>query len=242
VEEALRTFGAAVSALDAELDWSLLGRALCEGDGSGFFDNALRERVLDTALLLADDIALALDGAPGRSLYLGAEIAELPLILAEHLVLGRKVDWLNIECPATRELERACRKVGAEAGVALPLPQVRSLAAVEPGSCNHLWMVSVLTDPDSFPALHDTLYERAGSPLAVGSGSLGEDRTRAEAMALALLDRAAPRCVLSTTDEEWTLVGPLVRRRGWTSRLAAQGRISAIVGDRIRIRTLQRPA
>jgi hypothetical protein len=240
VDEALHRFGAALGALDAELDWELLGRSYCEGDGSEFFDAKLRARIRDTGMRFAEDIGRALGDARGRSLYLGAEIAELPLILAEHLVLGRRVEWLNIECAQTTELVRAIRAVGARLAVELPEPRVRALAEIEPESCDHLWMVSVLTDPDSFPALHDALYERAGGPLATGRGSLDDERKRAQALVEELLDRAAPRCVLSTSDEERGLIELLAARRGWTLEFARGGRLTAIVGDRVRIGRMQR--
>ena len=240
LDDALNTFGAALAALFDELDWELLGRAACEGDGSTFYDDELRERVLDTGLRFADDLGGALRGAGRASLYLGAEIAELPLILAERLVLDRRVAWVNVDSPATAEVARALRAVGARVGVELPEPRFAGLAGVEPGSCDHLWMVSVLTDPDAFPALHDELYERAGGPLATGCGDLADERARAEALAAELLDRAAPRCVLSTSDEERAILEPLIAARGWSVAFAPGGRLTAIVGDRVRIGTLER--
>jgi hypothetical protein len=241
VDEALHRYGAALGALAAELDWELLGRSYCEGDGSGFFDAELRASVFETGMRFAEDVGSALGGARGRSLYLGAEIAELPLILAEHFVLGRRVEWLNLECAQTSELVRALGAVGARLGLELPLPGARALGSIEPGSCDHLWMVSVLTDPDHFPALHDRLYERKDGPLATQRGSLADDRRRAEALAEALLERAARSCVLSTSDEERSVIEPLVARRGWALEFAPGGRLSAIVGDRVRIGRLERP-
>ena len=240
VVESLQQFGAALGALQEELDWALLGRCACEGDGSDFYDAALRERILDTGLRIAEDIGRALGERPGRSLYLGAEIAELPVILAEHLLLGRRVEWLNIECAQTTELARAIRAVGTRLSVELPVPRAEGIDAIEPGSCDHLWMVSVLTDPDAFPALHDALYERKGGPLATGRGSLADERRRADTLVEALLDCAAPQCVLSTSDEELGVIEPLVARRGWRLELAPGGRLSSIVGDRVRIGNLAR--
>jgi hypothetical protein len=240
MNEPLNTFGAAVSALDAELDWELLGSSTCEGDGSSFYDAELRERIIDTGLLFADDLARVLGDVRGQSLYLGAEIAELPLILAEHLVMRRRVEWLNIACPQTTELVRALRVVSASLGVELPTPRVRAITDIEPASCDHLWMVSVLTDPDAFPALHDVLYERTGGPLATGRGSLEDDRRRADILIGAWLDRSNPSCTLSTSDEELTLIEPLVAQRGWTLAMAPGGRLSAIVGDRVRSGRLHR--
>ena len=240
MDEALHKFGSSLSAILAELDWELLGRSYCEGDGSDFFDDELRASILDTGLLFADDIASALDGARGTSLYLGAELAELPVILAEHFVLGRKIEWLNLECAQTSEITRTLRAVGAKLGLELPLSEVRALSSITPGSCDHLWMVSVLTDPDGFPALHDELYERTGSELATGRGVLAQDRERAEKLVEELLERSAPGCVLSTSDEERVLIEALVARRGWRLEFAEGGRLSAIVGDLVRIGRLRR--
>src|SRR6185436_17089707 len=134
----------------------------------------------------------------------------------------------------TTELARAIRAVGARLGLELPVPRAGGLLEIEPGSCDHLWMVSVLTDPDAFPALHDVLYERSGGPLATGRGSLADDRRRAETLIEATLDRARAPCVLSTSEEELGLIEPLVARRGWTLELAPGGRLTSVVGDRVR--------
>lgn len=241
VNEALRTYGAAIGALDVELDWALLGRAYCDGDGSDFFDAEMRDRVLETGFHFADEIGRAIVPGPGVSLYLGADVAELPIILAEHLVLARRVEWLNVASPATSELKRALLAVNGRLGLELPLPVLRTPRELEPRSCDHIWMVSVLTDPDVFPALHDHLYERTGGPLATGRGSLAGDRARATELVDEWLECAAPRCVLSTTDEELVVVGPRVAARGWTVAFAGEGQPSAVVGDMVRIGLLEAP-
>ncbi len=239
VDNALRSFGSAVAELDGELNWELLGRAACEGDGSEFYDSALREAIVDTGLRLVQDLGQVLDPSGGRSLYLGAEVAEFPIIFAEHLVLGRHVEWLNLACAQTAELARAIQVVEARLGLALPRPRAESLDLIEPRSCNHLWLVSVLTDPEHFPALHDELYERAHGPLATGRGSLEDDRRRAHALVSSLLTRAAPGCVLTTTDEELGFVEPLLKQRGLVFQLVNKGRLSAVVGDQVRIGRIQ---
>ena len=240
MNDAIRTFAGALAAVEAELDWELLGRTYCDGDGSDFFDGELRERIHDTALHFVDDIAGALDGARGRSLYVGAALAEMPLILAEHLVLGRAVEWLNIDGPEIGELARALAIASAQLGLPLPTPRVHQLANVEPASCDHLWLVSVLTDPDGFPALHDELYERTGGPLATGRGTLADDRQRACILVDHLLDRAADECLLTTTEEELDIVEARLAQRGWSVDLAPDGRLSAIVGDCVRLGKLRR--
>jgi len=42
-------FGAVLDTIQAELDWEGLGRAYCEGDGTDFFHDELRERWLEGA-------------------------------------------------------------------------------------------------------------------------------------------------------------------------------------------------
>jgi hypothetical protein len=74
----------------------------------------------DTALLFADDLANALRGSHGASLYVGAAVAELPLILADHLVLGRAISWVNLDSVETRELTRAIELVSERMHLALP--------------------------------------------------------------------------------------------------------------------------
>ncbi len=236
MNETTRRFGAAVAALEAELDWVRLGGAYCEGDPRTFFDEKLRASILETGLKLADDVARALvPGSTRRSLYLGAAVAEIVPILAEHLVLGRAVVWLNLPGDETDELVRALTRVGEHLGLDLPRPGTVTLDTVARASCDHVWMVSVLTDPDAFPALHDELYERAGGPLATGRGVLAEDRARADALATSLLERATSPFALTTTDEELGLMRPLLAQRGLHLEPRRKGRLSAIVGDRVSV-------
>ncbi len=238
---AVQLFGAVHAALELELDWKLLGSAYCEGDASEFFDARLRERVLDLGLRLADDLSRRLAGdGPRRSLYLGAAVAELAPMLVEQLVLGREVLWFNLAGVELSELARALTVVGAKLAVSLPQPRFDALDRVDKQSCDHLWMVSVLTDPDAFPALHDELYQRVGSGLATGRGSLSDDRRRADELCRALLAKAASPCTLSTSDEELEVLRPLALELGLQLEIPGTARLSAIVGDRVRLCRLTR--
>jgi len=242
VEQRVRRFGALMAALEDELQWELLGRTYCDGDGTDFFDAGRRERVLDVGLRFADDLGGRL--APGlehQSLYLGAAVAELAPILFEHVVLGRRVHWLNTENPECRELTRALGAVCEREGVAPIAPSSRASDSLEAGCCDHLWLVSVLTDPEAFPALHDELYQRAGGLLATGRGDLHEERGVARRLARNVLERADRRALLCTTDEELEIVLPVARELGRTLEPLPGGRISALVGDRVRLWELRAP-
>ena len=231
--EAAARFAAAVSEVHAELDWALLGRLACEGDGSDFFPPQAREAVLESGLLLADDLAGVLR-AGGSSVYLGAAVAELAPILCEHLVLERTVHWHNLPGPETDELNRAL--AAAEQRLAEPLPRVAvdGIEVLAPAGCDHAWCVSVLTDPEHFPALHDRLYGRTGEG-ATGRGVLEEELAEAQALLGRLLGRLWTPAVLTTTDEELALVQPACARLGWRCSVPDVGRLSGIVGDVVRV-------
>lgn len=232
-------FGAVLGTIQAELDWERLGRSYCEGDGTGFFDDELRERWLDVGLQIADALAAALRGSRGRSVYVGAALAELPTMLVESIVLEREVAWVNLPGDEIEELERVVRLAAAKFGVALPLPSTTPLESLPRASFDHVWMVSVLTDPDHFPALHDELYERHGTDLATGRGDLDADRARAGILAESVLALAEPGAVLTTSEEELAVLVPIVRNRGLALQPLDRGRAAprpetAIVGDVVR--------
>ncbi|TDJ72247.1 MAG: hypothetical protein E2O39_07040 [Planctomycetota bacterium] len=231
-------FAAALLEVEAALDWPALGRLYCHAGGADFFDGEAREALRDTGLLFASDIARELErlpaGGPGRSLYVGAALAELAPILCETLVLGREVVALALPGPETEGLNGALEQALGRLG----LPTIRILPPGAPqarGMFDHVWLVSVLTDPDAFPALHDDLYERQGTDLATNRGDLAADRERANALVSGLLEHLRPPCLLTTTDEELALVRPLCVQRGLPLEVSGTARLSGIVGDPVRL-------
>jgi hypothetical protein len=97
-----------------------------------------------------------------------------------------------------------------------------------------VWLASVLTDPDAFPALHDRLYERVGGALATGRGDAAADLARAEQLVREVLAKATRPALLSTTDEELELIVPIARTLDLQLSVPTTGTLSAIVGDTLR--------
>ncbi|QDU68008.1 hypothetical protein [Engelhardtia mirabilis] len=228
---AAERFGAALVEIESELNWKLLGRAYCEDGGDDFFGEEQREAQRDAALRFAADVVERLSASPtGASLYIGAGIAEIAPILAETLLVGRAVTVVSLDGPETRELNRALAAVEARLGVSLPRWSTQPLVRLETIGFDHLWLVSVLTDPEAFPALHDMLYER-GRPkrraLDIEAG-----------MALGLVDAALRRIktptLVHTTSEESGLLADACHNAGMHVVLAREGRLSPIVGDVVR--------
>lgn len=238
-------FGAALAATFEELDWALLGRLACEGEGAEtFYDEPSREALLDAGLRIAGDLGAALEplpAKPGRSLYVGAAVAELPMILFETLVARRRVFWCNLPGPESDELGRAAAAVAAR--LDLKLPAVRTADSFPPGPFDHLWFASVVTDPDHFPALHDHLYERRGTALATGRGDLGADRRDAARLVRRAVEGLVAPGVVVTSDEELPLLTEAIEARGLALRVPDRGRTSPVVGDVLRIcQVSRRPA
>ena len=236
-QERVARFGELLARLDDEIAWDVCAGVYCDGDASGFFDQERREAVLDAGLKLGADVAEALAGRPGRSLYIGAAVAELAPILMEAVVLGREVHWVTLRSPESSELSRALEAVDP----ALPRPMTGRWRGVDLAPCDHVWMTSVLTDPEAFPALHDRLYGRQGTSEAVKGGHPKAERARARELIEEALAAAGPRTLLTTTDEELELWGPAIQAAGGRLTVAETGRLSGLVGDVVRTGRLVLP-
>ena len=246
----LDRFGAILGGMMQELDWALLGRTYCWEDGDDFFGEEDQGRLLDASLAIATDLGEALGALPrrvGRSLYVGVGVAELAPMAFEAIVMDRAVSACSLDGDEVRELDRARDKVTAAVhgslGPGPDLPTIES-GPLESSPCagpfGHLWFVSVISDPEAFPALHDKLYERtpgsdeAAASFATGRGNLAQDQAKAEALvslALAKLDLPA---LLTTTDEELPFFESALAARGLTLVVPKHARLSPIVGDPLR--------
>ncbi len=228
-EDPIQRFGAVLAELDATIDWELLAPVYCEGDASGFFDEERRAAITDAGLKLASEIGEQLKPG-GKSLYVGAAVAELVPMMFEAIVLGRKVAWITIEGPEATELARAIKSIDSH----LPTPRTGDWRGSDLRPRDHVWMTSVLTDPEAFPALHDKLYDRQGTKEAVRGGRPKREREVAGELVRNTLSAAAKDTLLTTTNEELLIWEPIVLDGGGDLKVAATGRLSGIVGDVIR--------
>lgn len=237
---AIDRFGAAVAAAEYSLPWSELGSVYCEGDATGFFDEDRIAAMRDTALAIATDLAdlydrpTKLEKRPRRTLYVGAATAELWIVLFERIVLGRRVAWVNLPGREATALDAALAAAEAHAGVDLPRLKTAGWNKDEIGPTDHLWFCSVLTDPDRFPALHDELYERVGSPEAIGGGHPKREREVARELVLRAFSCLGDEALVTTTDDELPVLRSLAVELGAVLDAPAEGRESALVGDVLR--------
>lgn len=237
-EKRVQRFGKLLANLDGEIDWDLCALSYCNGDSAGFFSEERREAVLDAGLLLGSDIGEVLQKRPaGRSLYIGAAVAELGPMMYEAIVLERQVRWVALRSKEMFELDRAMKTIDGS----LPRPRTTAWKGKEFAPCDHIWMTSVLTDPAAFPALHNELYQRQGTPQAVKGGHPKAEREIAKSLIHEALVAAAHDTLLTTTDEELQVLGPAVAAAGGTLSAAQTGRLNGLVGDVVRLCQLTFP-
>lgn len=173
------------------LDYRKLGRVYCYEGGDEFWRakrgscDRLGRRV---AVVLRRKL-----GRGGRSLYVGAGVAELPALVMETVELGRTVYPYNLRRAEVAALNRACHSI--------PLTFHAVDATSAKGRFDHLWMVSVLNDPERFPHLSPLSYGR-GNPLTLDTLKFDKERRIVRALvALCMGKLARPGLVTTTTEE-----------------------------------------
>ena len=261
-EDPVTLFAAAVSFLEEELPWGQLGPLYCDGGGEDFFGSEAVEALREAGLKIASDLGQALEvlGEPGsaaagvagrsgrgKSLYFGAAVAELIPAVCETILLGRSVRLINLPGPepelingALERAEQRLATLGSNAGGLLPRIEINQ-RALERGRFDHLWVTSVFSDPEAFPALHDELYDllpRKGSQpsagkVRTGRGNLPLERKRARELMRRLVARLVSPALVTTSEEELPLLESALAERGLAAAPSTRPRLSAIVGDPI---------
>ena len=150
----------------AQLDYAGLGPVYCDEGGDAFWENRR-----GPCQKLGSTIAKALRTRlprQGRSLYVGAGVPEIPPLLMEHMELQRTVYPYNLRQTEVEILNHA----GAETGIAFYFGS----AEFATGQFDHLWIVSVLNDPEEFPNLSRLFaYDRA-DPMTFDISAFAKER------------------------------------------------------------------
>jgi hypothetical protein len=211
---------AAIADIFARLDYSTLGPVYCYEGGDEFWQ-AKRQPCERLGKRIAR--ALAEHLAPhGRSLYVGAGVAELPSLLMESLDLQREVEPYNLRRTEVAAINRACQS--------LPL-RFRSLdAAKAKGRFDHLWMVSVLNDPERFPHLAPLSYGTA-DPVTFDPRQFERQRR----IVRSIVDRVMPKLrlpgLVTTSTEEVVWIADWCHRKSIPYRVEREQFPTALVGD-----------
>lgn len=210
----------AIKDIFSKLDYARLGPIYCDEGGDEFW-KAKRGLCQRLGQRVANALLQRL--APGgASLYVGAGVAELPALAMETLDRGRRVAACNLRGAEVQLLNRACAQY--------PIPFLHQDAGSVKGRVDHLWLVSVLNDPERFPELSALSYGQANPVTFNARKFLPQQRTVSRLVNRCLAKLTVPGLV-TTTVEEAVWVAEWCHQRGISYRIEEHTFASPTVGD-----------
>ncbi len=212
----------AIARIFDAVDYTALGPIYCHEGGDAFWEERrgpCQDLGIKLAGLLRDRLA-----PNGRSLYVGAGIAELPVLAMETMELNRTVEAYNLRAEEVTVLNTAC------AGLPFAFRARDAREAV--GAFDHLWLVSVLNDPECFPELGALSSGRA-NPVTFHPAEFSIERQAVFALAAGCLDKVARPGLVTTSVEEIPWITDWCERRGFACVVEDEDYPTAIVEDPI---------
>jgi hypothetical protein len=220
-----------ITEIFGRLDYERLSPIYCDEGGDAFWDN--RRGPCQTLGVALAELLLNRLQAGGRSLYVGAGVAELPILLMEALDLGRSFDAFNLRTREVEVLNQACK------GLSFRISGNDARSAR--GAFDHLWIVSVLNDPEQYPDVSALSYGRA-NPVTFDSTAFADQRTNVLALADACLRKLALPALVSTSVEEIPWITEWCERNTIDYVVEAEDYPTAIVEDPVCFITLGQAA
>jgi hypothetical protein len=204
------------------LDYKRLEPVYCYEGGDEFW-RARRKPCERLGISLAQALLKKLPRG-GRSLYVGAGVAELPVLLAEAMELQREVEPYNLRRSEVTVLNRTCRGT--------PVRFHAKTAEEARGLFDHLWIVSVLNDPERFSDLSPLSYGNA-NPATFNPKRFERQRR----IVRSIVDRCMPKLglpgLVTTSTEEVVWIADWCHRHGIPYRVERKQYPTALVGDPI---------
>ncbi|MEP6601571.1 MAG: hypothetical protein ABJB49_07130 [Nitrospirota bacterium] len=202
------------------LDYSGLGAIYCDDGGEAFWEER-RGPAQQLGIQLAEVLLQRLTPG-GHSLYVGAGVAEIPALIMETLELRRAVRACNLRAPEVSLLNLACRD--------LPFSFQAEDARAVPDTIDHLWIVSVLNDPELFPELGALSGGRA-NPVTFDPEVFITERRAAAALAAGSLEKLMRPGLVTTSVEEIPWITDWCERQQLVCIVEDEDYPTAIVGD-----------
>lgn len=211
---------AAIGSLFKRLDYPTLGRIYCDEGGDAFW-KAKKGPCRTLGIKLAEALRGRLHPG-GRSLYVGAGVAELPMLAMETMELGRTVVACNLREDEVTVLNRACNDV--------PFRFIHQDAGDVDGVFDHVWIVSVLNDPERFPELSALSYGRA-NPVLFDVEAFTKEREAVVALAANCLRKLQRPSLVTTSTEEINWITDWCLRRNISCVVEPKSYPTATVED-----------
>lgn len=210
----------------AALDWQALGEIYFHWGGEAFWQERLPQ-VGSLGEKLGRELLPRVKRG-GASLWVGAGVAELPVLLAEVLLHERDVVATNLRARECEVLNAGLEKIAAD----VPLRYVPGDASVIAAgrSFDHLGCISVFTDPETWPLLSDVAYGRI-APVQIDVERFVAERDQARTLAQALFARLARPGLLTTSAEEVAWFLECAEAAGREFEASEELVETAVVGD-----------
>ncbi len=209
-----------ISQIFDRLNYSRLGTIYCDEGGEEFWKD--RRGPCQTLGIELAEVLLGRLRPAGRSLYVGAGVAEIPLLTVETIELGREVIACNLRANEVTLLNQACES--------LPFRFVSEDARTAKGRFDHVWMVSILNDPERFPQLSALSYGRA-NPVTFNPMVFVKEREKVFALVEGCLSKLRLPGLVTTSVEEIPWITDWCTRRRVSCVVEEEGYLTAIVED-----------
>jgi hypothetical protein len=142
----------------------------------------------------------------------------------ETVEMGRTVEPYNLRRVEVLALNHACHSI--------PLTFHAIDAARAKGRFDHLWMVSVLNDPERFPHLSPLSYGR-GNPLTLDTLKFEKERRIVRALVAGCMGKLARPGLVTITTEEVIWIAEWCHRHRVPYLVGKRYYPTALVGDPI---------
>ena len=212
----------AITQVFRTLDYAALGEVYCDDGGEAFWEER-RGPAQELGIQLAEVLLVRLR-PKGRSLYVGAGVAEIPTLIMETLELGREIHAYNLRPAEVTILNHACR--------GLPFSFHAADARTAQVKVDHLHMVSVLNDPECFPQVGALSSGRA-NPVTFDPDVFTMERRAVTALAAGCLEKLDRPGLVTTSVEEIPWITHWCERQGLGCIVEDEDYPTAIVGDPI---------
>ncbi|MEO6595233.1 MAG: hypothetical protein ABIP94_10820 [Planctomycetota bacterium] len=216
------------------LDWDALGEIYFNWGGAEYWEERLPQVVALGEVLGMRLLTQVPRG--GASLWVGAGVAELPVLLAEVLMHERTVVAANLR-------QRECEVLNAGLVAGAPDVTLRFMPGdartVEPGKMfDHLGCISVFTDPETWPVCSDVAYGRV-APVQVDVERFVAEREAAREVVKGLFARLSRPGLVTTSAEEVAWFLEQADAAGATVEAGDDLVETAVVGDPVGFLTIR---
>lgn len=180
-----------ISHVFAQLDYPALGKIYCDESGDAFWQ-ARKGPCQTLGMRIATQLKNRLR-SEGRSLYVGAGVPELPMLIAETTELHRSITAHNLRIAEVATLNKTCSY--------LPFEFRASSALRARGRFDHIWILSVLNDPECYPETSALSYGHA-TPVDFDADTFKKERRTLLRLVNSCLSKLTIPGLVTTSVEE----------------------------------------